>query len=522
MDNHSRNVVFIMMLKRILNTKLLRLLMIALALSALAWTAVAFAGDEEAAQIYLRGLNLFYDAKHQGACVAFQLLIDKYPGRPETRDAIYKIAESHYRRDEWEKAGAFYRLYMERFPLSANARDAEKRLAQCENWHGAQIRAAHPLSLYPPLRHVAVISESLPYGDMADLRRGFSALAGENFNTIIIWGTRPVQASIHRPVRSATTQQGAYFKTNQIPVIDADLVENASRVAHGFGMRLLVMIPVRDGPWMLDAQQLMDRKWSHASNEYNESTLLDPFNPEAMQVIEALAADLAATSIDGIILTGRLDLRPEEGMSAKALEAYSIVMGSEAKPEKFFQKDEKGEMRFSEPFAQYALFKTRHMNGLVKKIKEKIKAANPAMQVFAELDPLALIDPAQALSRRSQDAKALFETGVDGIFVRYDWRRDDPAFGQSVTMRLDALARMSKEAAAINSDGRRWIFALPTEEAVGRRFLPQWEITKALANLRGGNAVGFALFPLSKTFPYDRYLMPKTGSAPSTGSVIAH
>ncbi len=496
--------------------------MIASALFILAWTAVAFADDEEAAQIYLRGLNLFYDAKHQGACVAFQLLIDKYPGRPETRDAIYKIAESHYRRNEWEKAGAFYRLYMERFPLSANARDAKKRLAQCENWHGAKIHAARPLSLYPPLRHAAVISESIPYSDVADLRRGFSDLAGENFNTIIIWGTRPMQASIHGPVRSATTQQGAYFKTHQIPVIDADLVEKASRVAHGFGMRLFVMLPVRDCPWMLETQQLMDRKWSHASNEYNESTLLDPFNAEAVALIEALAADLAATSIDGIILTGRLDLRPEEGMSAKALEAYSIFMGTEAEPEKFFQKDEKGEMRFSEPFAQYALFKTRHMNGLVKKIKGEIKAVNPAMQVFAELDPLALIDPAQALAQRSQDGKALFETGVDGVFVRYDWRRDDPAFGKSVTMRLDALARMSKEAAAINSDGRRWIFALPTEEAGSRRFLPQWEITKALANLRGKNAVGIALFPLSNSFPYNKYLISGTGTNSSTGSAIAH
>ncbi len=467
--------------------------------------APAPAGQEDAAQIYLRGLNLFYDAKYEGACLAFQSLIDRFPKRPETRDAIYKIAESHYRKENWEKAGSYYRLYMERFPLAANAVDAKKRLAQCENIYGSPIRAARPLSLYPPLRHVAVISASMPYMDIPDLRRGFSTLAGAGVNTVIIWGTRPAQEPIHRLVQKEPTQQGAYFKTGRAPVIDDKIITQAARVAHGLGMKLLVMLPVRNCPWMLDRQDLMDRKWTLTGNEYHASNLLDPFNSEAMQIVEGLAADLAATSADGIILSGQTSLSEDEGLSPKALEIYNAANGEAARPEKFFHIGNDNTVQFSEPYAQYALFKTQHMNTLVKNLTEKIKAVNPAVRVFCELDPLALRDPAEALSRKSQDAGELLKTGIDGLFVTYNWRRADPYFGTNVVERIEALAQMSKEAASIEADGRKWIFALPTEAESSRRFLPEWEVLRAYNEVGVKNSFGIALFPLSISFPYNRY-----------------
>jgi tetratricopeptide (TPR) repeat protein len=464
------------------------------------------AADNDPARIYRGALAQFYAGKYQEAREQFEKLIVDFSDSIQARDAIYKTGESFFREENWEKAGSYFRLYIDRFPLSRNAGDAQARLAQCEGKTGSKIAAVKILIRRKPIRHLAVRADFLTAASEAELTRAVADIAKSGATTIIVKGAATGGEPLHALFRDSSVKQGVYFQTEKAPVV-GDAVTAVNRVAHGMGLRVLVEMPMLSAPWALtQSPEWADGNWDGESAAVKPSPRLDAFNEDAQYYLRGLLEDLAGTPSDGILLSD-LALRPEEGLSEKALAAYRNASGASANPADFFgaaaREGGARTVELREPYAPYAEFKAKRLSEIAGYMASSIKSTNPAMQVFIEVDGSALTSAPEALAHLSQDAALFMRAGHDGLVVFADWRKLSPL--ATPDKRTEILKKLSQEAAGLGRDPNRVIICLNVEDAATKKYYPDWEIALALENAAGAMPFGVALFPMRPDFPYNRF-----------------
>ncbi len=465
---------------------------------------------EDPAALYQAGVRAFYAKAYDEARDRFGRIVANFPESPFARDAIYKTAESWRLEGDCERGGAWHALYLQRFPLGTNARDAKARLAECTTKVGHVLTAARPEMRIDPIRHLAAWSDELPFATDDAAKRAATQLASAGLNTMIVAGTTRPGAGLHALAGQPVVRDGAYFRTTHAPQV-ADVISSVGVAARSARLRLLATLPVGIAPWWTASKpEWADRAWDAEAKDLRAGSRLDLFHDEAVDALASLAADLAASSVDGVILTD-LASRETESLSAAALAAFTTATQLTYEPREFFgalaaRADGAIEVELTEPYARFAEVKAARAAAVVRRLAEAIKAARPGLPVFVELDALALLSPADALARRSQDAMLLAATGVDGFVVRAPWRELAAAQGLLAADRPKALERLGVEAQKINADGKKWIFVLPVVDSATKTFFPAWEIETAMANACARMPVGFALLPTRLDFPYHERL----------------
>ncbi|MCZ7586636.1 MAG: tetratricopeptide repeat protein [Deltaproteobacteria bacterium] len=426
--------------------------------------------------MYGSGLNLFYAGQYAMARDKFLAVAKDFPDAPEVRDAVYKLGEAFYREENWGEAGAYFRLYIDRYPLTHNARDAKARLAQCEERAGGPIEAARLPSRVSPVVHRAVLADFLPFPSETALRRASAQLVGQGVTTVIAAAATRPRTPVHALLGDARERQGAYFPTDRAPVV-GDVIEPLCRVAGGLKLRVFALIDPLDASW---------------AEESGGDARLDLFDPEVRARAQGLIADLAKTPVAGIVVAG-LNSPPSGEASEHALAAYEKIAGRRPAPEAFF--DETGAPTAA--YAEFAEFKARAAAELAAALAGAAKETNASLRVFVEVDARALTDAPDALAALAQDAEALLNApGVDGLLARVPWHKD----GIADTAVLEKSAR---EAHALDPSGERIVLALPVfDEATKRFYLPD-EIRAAYAALTGRGPRGVAVFPARLDFPYN-------------------
>ncbi|MCC6158038.1 MAG: hypothetical protein IT350_08285 [Deltaproteobacteria bacterium] len=465
---------------------------------------------EDPAALYQAGVRAYYAKAYDEARDKFARIVANYPESPFARDAIYKTAESWRVEGDCERGGGWHALYLQRFPLGTNARDAKARLAECTAKVGHTLTAARPEMRLDPIRHLATWADELPFATEDTAKRAAGQLAAAGLNTMVVAATTRPGVGMHALAGQPVVREGAYFRTTHAPQV-ADVMSSAGLAARSARVRLLATLPVGVAPWWTASKpEWADRAWDAEAKEPRAGSRLDLFNDEAVDALAALAADLAASSVDGVILTD-LASRETESLSPAALAAFTAATQLTYEPREFFgalavRTDGTSEVELTEPYARFAEVKAARAAVVVRRLVEAIKAARPGLPVFIEIDALSLLAPADALARRSQDAALLAATGVDGFVVRAPWRELAAAQGLLAQDRPKALERLNIEAQKLNADGKKWIFALPIVDPATKTFFPAWEIETAMANACTRMPVGFALLPTRLDFPYHERL----------------
>ncbi|MBZ0272587.1 tetratricopeptide repeat protein, partial [bacterium] len=121
-----------------------------------------------AAALYDDALGHFHARDDDAARALFARIVAEFPASDETRDAIYKLGEIHYRAGQTGDAAGYYALYIDRWPAAPNARDAKTRLAMCQDSGAAAVAA--PIALAEtPIRHIALVADASPNGSASAL-----------------------------------------------------------------------------------------------------------------------------------------------------------------------------------------------------------------------------------------------------------------------------------------------------------------------------------------------------------------
>ena len=149
--------------------------------------------------------------------------------------------------------------------------------------------------------------------DRRERRHFFAQLRSSGFNTIIVrvFQNRSDRFHHFKKVSSSRPQEGVYFNTSLVPVID-NLLPGICQDAHGEGLRVFA--------WMTTLHANYDHKPLPKVYHYNlqnhscqPMAVLDPTADENRKFLTALYRDLAANPIDGIMFQDDLMLRHTEG-----------------------------------------------------------------------------------------------------------------------------------------------------------------------------------------------------------------
>lgn len=463
--------------------------------------AVAFSEEETAQQLHQRGVAFFQENDFKAAQLALTDLISRFPDSPYAADAVFKIGESYYRRGNYKTAGGYFCLYLERYSLGGNIRDAKYRLKQCEEKVGEKIAAIQPKMEMPkgPLRAVRVkrfYQISLPSVD-----RSIAALKKKGVNTLIVPAFKLTHHDPHR-FMDRTAPPGAYYDNSAVPVC-TNLLPELVAITHKYGIRLFVEFPVRSMPGVPK-----DAGWDPLKETSEIGYKNDLFAPDGARKFNETVKSLARISIDGILIVD-LAILPTEGFSEWAMAAYEQVLGKRPDMTVLFNnsKDKKtngNNASLSEDFAKIAEIRGKQTSIIAGNIAKDALSVNPNLEVWVEVPSASLRDPASGLLRHGLEVEAFVNTPFNGVY--FDLAMPDifspgPLTSTGVS---DSIEWFCKGAFALFDDMTKMTLGLTIEDKLTKKTVPEWQIKAAIQAARRCGIENFAASPLKYGFDFSK------------------
>ena len=450
-----------------------------------------FASEETAGQLHEKGVALFGQKDFAAAREALIKLISRFPDSSYAADAIFKTGESFYREAKYNKAGGYFRLYMERYALAGNIRDAKFRLNQCEEKIGRKIPAVQPKMemMKGPLRAVRV--KHFYQGSLPAVDRSIAALKKKGVNTLIVPGFKLFSLIPHRFL-DKSVPPGAYFDNPVVPLCQ-NLLPGLVAMTHKYGMRLFVEFPIRSMPGMP-----RDAGWDIAQKVPKISYKSDLFSPDAAGMYEKAAKALAKISIDGILLVD-LAISPGEGFSEWAMAAYEEQLGKRPDMERLFDKTTGSP---SDQIAKISEIKGKRTSFVAGTIAKSALSQNPNLEIWVQISPKAIKEPATGLLKQGIEVETLVNTPFNGVYFELDLL-DIFSAGTLTSIGVsDSIERLCRSASAISGDISRTTLGLVIEDELRKKAAPAWQIKSVITSAKLCGIENFAAGPLKYGFDF--------------------
>ena len=488
-----------------------RLCIVAIIL-ACAVAALSAPAQEQPYALYLKGAKLFRQGQYDKAKEAFKQIILHHPDTRFAPDAVFKTGEIYYRLHDYEKAGGYFKLYMERYALGRNAGDAKIRLAQCEAVAGRRIHAAHPrmAKIDKPLRAVRVDRFFQP--SWKNLDSDLAILKSQGANALIVPAFHPGAGAPHAFIRPSNPP-GAYFHTESAPVCE-DMLPRLASLAHKYRLRVVARLPVRSipvGPRDVD--------WDPADKKQLKSKKMDLFAPRSIQAAQQIVRDLSEVTIDGLLLCD-LQLSPVEGFGPKAMEAYEQRLGKTPDFDALFFSSGKTalgalEYKPAPEYSPLAEAKAAQVTKVARLLAKAARDVNPNIDVWVEISPDAAEDPARGLLWESLEVEHLANAPFSGVFFEVDLRPLSQPGALTGNDRSGYITQLCQSAAASAGDPSRLILAFRIINPMTKKPLPDWRIAEAVKTGASIGKIGVAVRPLSIGLDYRKVFVEPFQESPS-------
>jgi hypothetical protein len=279
--------------------------------------------------------------------------------------------------------------------------------------------------------------------------------------------------------------------------IDAASLTNLIFISHMAGLRVYVVLPTRLDRRVLETHPAWEEiRYDLESGTLQATGLLNLANPQVVAHLVKRFKDVAAFSVDGILLDEDFVYESTEGMSPPLLREYTRIYGSPFAARKVFAKaspaiTDSDIKDFDKSFWQWSELKRDAMVNAAQEIGKACRAVQGEIQFGIPLHVPGGETPQQALARFAYDMKAFRNLAID--FYWFELRSAEGAGqgGRSYKKDLELFSRLVKSATAMQSDPAKMIIAIPA--TASRKVLPLFEIedTTALAK-QAGETTGIA------------------------------
>ncbi len=352
-----------------------------------------------AVQEYERG-------NYSQAILSLMNLIQRYPGAPLLAEAQWMLAKSYEAQGDYGLALEEHQRFIKNYPDSDHLYE-DKLLADV-------LRQIVKPPALPGSRGTtrAVQFASPAFVNQKTFESTIQMLSRNGINTLIIQVSRPPD-----PL------PGVFFKTDQAPVIQ-DLLGPALALANNYKMRVFASIQLREMDWLKDAKW-MDLKFDPATRRFKTSRRLNLWNPAVQDYLLALYLDLAAYSLDGLIIEEPVGYSETEGFNETALKQFNKDFGLSLTPSELY-----GNGPLTPAFWRWTGWKNRQVMAMLGHLVHELHVRRPQLHIGLSMPKEAVELPKEALVEYGQDLLEASQAEFD--FFVFSWppksfRSGDPA-----------------------------------------------------------------------------------------------
>lgn len=293
---------------------------------------------------------------------------------------------------------------------------------------------------------------------------------------------------------------------------DIAAVPNIVFLAHQSGIKLFVVLPTRTLPGPIDLHSdWEDRRYDIANDSYQGSGKLDLFDQAAVSYLAGIAKELAAFSVDAVILGDDFRYAPVDGMSRTASRFAAIKLDADIDPAKMYRKVVKGPegpvvTEYSELFVKWTRLKKDRLLSVYETIRTAARSANGNVR-FGLAVPVdyPVREPADMLISYAFEMEAYRKQEADMFLAAIPYRDIQEARGMAYRQVTEMVSRIARSVLSESKNGTRVILVVPMTERLTAKSLRYSEIEEITGLLRagGGTGIGYEIkadTPLSKEF----------------------
>lgn len=247
-----------------------------------------------------------------------------------------------------------------------------------------------------------------------------------------------------------------------------ELLPNLVYLAHHFGLKIFVVMPVRDIPSVLaEHPDWADMRYDLASGTIQPVALLNLFNSDVINYLVDRFKEVASYSVDGILLSPDFYYSETDGISQAALDEYkqrynsALVMGRAISR---VVKDESGEvvLEYGEGFREWAEMKRDRLVDAIKQISAACRGVNRGMILGIPLHAEGLSSPMANLMKFSYDLASFRKAGADMFWLNIPHRDLRASLGLKYKETMEMLARTASSAAKAAPDDLKPVLVMQT------------------------------------------------------------
>jgi tetratricopeptide (TPR) repeat protein len=331
------------------------------------------------------------------AITLFRRIQDKYPDAPERPEAALLLAQALETRGDAASALSEYRRLISDFPQSPQAIPARIKIPALE-------RQLEDVPVGKSLMGAVYLRpDKLDLLDERELLR----LLRPEINMLVVEVTRQGVPS---------SPQGVYFKTDWAPVI-RDRLASVIAMARGHRLGVWAAVSIRRMDWIDPELGWSDWRYNSQSGELSAGEASDLMHPGVSEYLLGFLMDLAATGIDGVLLTADSPSGPADGFSPFARRAYEQDMGERVDPGKFRLAQAPGSLNYAPGFWRWIGWKQRSQLKVIDSIFKAVRKSYPNLKVAIELHPEAVTNPRAALAWYAEDMLDLRRSRFDYVVL---------------------------------------------------------------------------------------------------------
>ncbi len=376
----------------------------------------------------------YAQGRYATAVRLLERFLSAYPGSPHLAEARWWLARSYEDLGDLRAALAHYRTLAagatgvreDSYEMQAMRRLEELRRAGDRPGTAAAARTALMLS---PAR--------LP--PLAGLERWMQGLVRAGVTTVVLEAV----------TSDGTTPPGVYFDTRLAPV-HRDVFSLVLPMAKRVGLAIFAAISLQRLPWVDSSSDWLNAVYDPEERRMRPSATVDLLNPAVQEQLVGLAADLARTGIEGVLVRfgEEKDFFAECGEAART--RFAGVFGTAAEPANFCSVAGRSLETMPPEFWRWVGWKSQERLRLIERIREAMRQKRPHMVVALEVHPEAAVDPLRALVDYGEDLVSLTQRGFDLVLAKPVASMGEASrsgSGESATNGLNVFLRWMNERA---------------------------------------------------------------------------
>jgi hypothetical protein len=281
--------------------------------------------------------------------------------------------------------------------------------------------------------------------------------------------------------------------------IDAAVLTNLTFLSHQAGLRIYVVLQTRLDSRVLETHPAWeDIRYDLESGALQATGSLDLANPQVVAHLVKRFKEVAAFSVDGILLDEDFRYESTEGMSTSILKEYTRKYGVKFAARKAFAKvssemADRDSGIFDKSFWQWSELKRDAVVNAAQELGKACRAVQGEIKFGIPLHVPGGETPQQALARFAYDMNAFRKMDIDFYWFELRSVEGEGQGGRSYKKNFEHFSRLVKSASTMQKDPAKMIIALPA--TASGKVLPLFEIedTTALAQQAGKTGIAYIM-----------------------------